>query len=130
MAVAIQQYWNSHWLLCISLAQMKKVSSHPLKEVLPHLALIIPTELKDMAIIALVYVVRKFIYLHICMKCLPVALTNYYFPYSHIHPGTIIRTDQGSIYNMISTVPSVPSHGTVNCSVEFVESTTRVHTKY
>ena len=48
---------------------------------------------------------------------------------SHIHPGTIIHTDQGSMYNRLSTVPGVASHGTVNHSVEFVDSTTGVHTQ-
>ena len=48
---------------------------------------------------------------------------------SHIYPGTIIHTDQGSMYNRLSTVPGVASHGTVNHSVEFVDSTTGVHTQ-
>ena len=45
---------------------------------------------------------------------------------SHIHPGTI---DQGSMYNRLSTVSGVASHGTVNHSVGFVDSTIGIHTQ-
>ena len=48
---------------------------------------------------------------------------------SHIAPGTIIHSDQGSMYNRVGTLPSVSSHGTVNHSIEFVNSTTGVHTQ-
>ena len=48
---------------------------------------------------------------------------------SHIAPGTIIHSDQGSMYNRVGTLPSVSSHGTVNHSLEFVNSTTGVHTQ-
>ena len=48
---------------------------------------------------------------------------------NHIHPGTIIHTDQGSMYNRLSTVPGVAAHRTVNHSVEFVNSATGVHTQ-
>ena len=45
---------------------------------------------------------------------------------NHIHPGTIVHTDQGSMYNRLSTVPGVGAHMTVN---QFVNSLTGVHTQ-
>ena len=48
---------------------------------------------------------------------------------NHVVSGTIIHSDQGSVYNRVSSLPAVASHGTVNHSIEFVNSTTGVHTQ-
>ena len=48
---------------------------------------------------------------------------------SHVVSGTIIHSDQGSMYNRVASLPAVASHGTVNHSIEFVNTTNRVKTK-
>lgn len=41
----------------------------------------------------------------------------------HVAPGTVIHSDQGSMYCRVSSLPGVASHGTVNQSMEFLNST-------
>ena len=41
---------------------------------------------------------------------------------NHVAPGTIIHSDQASMYNRVGSLPGVASHGTVNHSIEFVNS--------
>ena len=48
---------------------------------------------------------------------------------SHVVSSTIIHSDQGSMYNRVASLPAVASHGTVNHSIEFVNTTTGVHTQ-
>ena len=48
---------------------------------------------------------------------------------NHVATGTIIHSDQGSMYNRVGSLSGVASHGTVNHSIEFVNSTTGVHTQ-
>ena len=48
---------------------------------------------------------------------------------SHVVSGTIIHSDQGSMYNRVASLPAVASHGTVNHSIECVNTTTGVHTQ-
>ena len=50
------------------------------------------------------------------------------FIQNHVAPGTIVHSDQGSMYNRVGSLPGVASHGTVNHSIKFVNSTTGVHT--
>ena len=43
---------------------------------------------------------------------------------SHIAPGTVVHTDQCTMYNGVASLSNVASHDVVNHSVEFVNRTT------
>ena len=47
---------------------------------------------------------------------------------SHVHPGTIIHSDEWAAYRRVSSIPSVSAHHTVNHSLHFVDPTCGVHT--
>ena len=48
---------------------------------------------------------------------------------SHVAAGTIVWSDQWAAYNRVASLSNINSHGTVNHSVEFVDSATGVHTQ-
>ena len=47
---------------------------------------------------------------------------------SYVTAGTTVWSDQWAAYNRVASLSNVNSHGTVNHSVEFVDSATGVHT--
>ena len=47
----------------------------------------------------------------------------------HIHPGTIIHSDQWRAYSNVGGLPNVSGHETVNHSLHFVDPVTGVHTQ-
>jgi len=47
----------------------------------------------------------------------------------HVHPGTIVHSDEWASYRRVQQLPSVSQHSTVNHSVTFVDPTTGTHTQ-
>ena len=47
----------------------------------------------------------------------------------HVQSGSIIHSDRWASYSRVSSIPGVAAHHTVNHSIEFVNSTTGVHTQ-
>ena len=47
----------------------------------------------------------------------------------HVHPETVVWSDMWAAYNNVQHLPPVAQHQTVNHSIEFVHSTTGVHSQ-
>ena len=62
-----------------------------------------------------------------CKLCLPEMLPPCCL--LHVHPGTIIHSDQWRAYNRVSSLPPVASHSVVNHSLHFVDPATGTHTQ-
>ena len=65
------------------------------------------------------------------MKIVPSRMADTLLPIiqAHIHPGTLIHSDQWSAYQQGQSRPNVSSYDTVNHSVEFANSATGTHTQ-
>ncbi len=48
----------------------------------------------------------------------------------HVHPGTIIHSDQWTAYRRVAALPPVSSHRTINHSLSFVDPLTGTHTQH
>ena len=47
----------------------------------------------------------------------------------HLHPGTIVHSDEWAAYNQVQQLPNVQQHSTVNHSITFVNPATGTHTQ-